>query len=878
MGEKMDAVIVISDDDISDEDSANDGDDSEENKQSTESMAESSSSSTEPKKLSKRASMNNRTWCNIRQEKHNSKHKSASSTDQIRTPTIIDESDDLPDLDSNEECIFVQVFEEEINDDSDCMIVDEWDAGSPTKNSNVGKPVNNDCTRSAFTSLNNKRKLENKNYTPGKDLIEGTSSDKIEKSVTSKKLDFTETICEKTESSQKNEGCRKFPVLSSEGRAKLANILKTVNPKSLQKSKSVEQASKEDSASGSPKTQDKWSFTIERHFSDILSGGSPQGKTTSEENSPEKIHSPSYLSPPKLSNGSFQPITSSPMREHPPVLEPEITKPSAFSNYRPSKSPGTSPTPSKRLKLGRCVSATTTVKNNYEIVNMRLGKSLSLESDVPKGRTIRTSSDIVLNSWNSKRSDVRNFFKPIPSSSSVADTPTLSTRTLKDWQNLRPFNVEFPTKAGLEDSLSMKLSKMHIDTIGVCFEEEGPYCLRHAIKFTHDFSLKYIPTVDIVKQLLFKGILENNQVDLMFSSYRTLRLIQQKYPGTLQIDWDTLKLVIDSVNLGLGFVKQDMVVLLRTSLFLQLTVACYGDELYNCDVVDPKGLRQSMAYKSLTFDSASYTGGVKQLTNWIVCCLTYGEFQEVQEISSPFFRERNQDIHPNQTEDVILRQEVRKILPLLQRLLKIAIEINLSCSDCARTCASELIKSFVYLSLGYKKLLLQTMQSSLLQFKLVSLMLENYCDCDAFSYYEFPSSVRDVVENLLQAQPPRMMNTPPTTPQSEEEEGGGDGVGRFVPKVSSVAVEELAMLQYYALKSYLQCSKAKSHVPLRIRVKLPEKEFGSLSPESMKELEKLPSHIEELRGLYLQLAIELTADTEKYLMMMLCLKDTTVKH
>ncbi|OWF45216.1 uncharacterized protein LOC110457317 [Mizuhopecten yessoensis] len=953
MDEKMDVVIVISDDDNTEEDSANGGDDSEDIEQSTEQHAEltsdqlslqyerdlemaielslqtnlaaTASSSSESRKSAKRALMHNRTWCNIRQEKQNLKQRPGSATERVSTPTVDDDSDDLPDLDTNEECIYVQVYEEEINDDSDCMIVeDSYQVVSgctgitKNKGSVPEKTVKNEYKKLAVTSTDTKHKSEKTSYTVQSDSDRGIDFEKTMESKTGKALDSSKTSSGETDSPEPSDketdssknGRKKLPILSLEGRAKLANILKTVNPRNLQKSKSVEESSKGQSATGhSSKSKEKWPFTIERHFSDILSGGSPLENDTGvhlRRNSPDKIKTnwkssnPATLSPPVLPKGSFQPITSSPGQEHPPLLQPQVTKPSlgqehlsllqpqvtkpsAFANYTSTKSPGSSPTPSKRLKLGRHSStggvSDKITKNNFQIVNMKLGKSLSFEANIPKRRVIRRPSEVVLEGWNSKCTDVRNFFKPIPSSSSTSEMPT---RTLKDWQNLKPFNVEFPVNEGLEDSLSLKLSKMHIDTIGVCFEEEGPYCLRHAIKFTHDFSLKYAPTGDIIKQMLYKGIIENNQVDLIYSSYRTLKLIQQKYPGIIQIDWDTIKLVMDTVNLGLSFIQQDVVVLLRASLFLQLTVTCYEDELYNRDVVDPKGLRQSMAYRSLTSDSLSYTGGVKQLTNWIVCCLTYGEFQEVQEISSPFFRERNPDKHqpnPNPEENVILRQELRKLLPLLQRLLKIAIEINLSSSDCARTCATELMKSFVYLSLSYKKLLLQTMQSNLLQFKLVSLMLENYCDCDAFSYYEFPSSVRDVVESLFQAQPPRMMNTPPTTPQSEEEAGDGDGEhgGRYVPKVSSVAVEELAMLQYYALQSYLQCSKAKSHIPLRVRVKSAEKEFGSLSAENLKELEKLPGHVEELRGHYLQLAIDLTQDTEKYLMMMLCLKDVTVK-
>ncbi|XP_060066653.1 uncharacterized protein LOC132546941 [Ylistrum balloti] len=890
MEEKMDSVIVISDDDDSDEEGSNDGDDSDEEQAecardkltldferdmemairlSLESMATSSSSSSKSKKPSKRASMHNRTWCKIRQEKQNSKQWSDSIADL--TPTIDEDSNDLPDLDSNEECIYVQVFEEEINDDSDCMIVDDYQSVSggctTTSHSKPDKSVINESQRSAFTYLENNSKVRDLGKTEG--------------SLTDKVLDSQKQSSKISESSKESDNGnkgnigRKLPILSSEGRAKLANILRTVNNKGLHKSKSLEESNKgHNSSEKSTHSEEKWPFTIERHFSDILSGGCPQ-ENKSTENSTDKVLSAGMLSPPAVPAGSFRPVSS--RHKCSPVLERQMSTPSAFTDTIPTKSPGLSPTPSKRLRLGRCISATSDniMKNNYEIVNMKLGKSISLDSNihVPKRRIVRKSDEVVLESGKPKPSDVRNFFKPIPSSSTYIDMPS---RTLKDWQNIKPFNMEFPAKEGLEDSLSLKLSKMHIDTIGVCFEEEGPYCLRHAIKFIYDFSLKYAPTSDIIKQLLFKGILENSQVDLMYSSYRTLKLIQQRYPGTIQIDWETLKLVMDNINLGLGFVQQDVVILLRISLFLQLTVTCYEDDLYYHDVVDPKGLRQSMAFKCLTSDSMSYTGCVKQLTNWVVCSLTYGEFQEVQEISSPFFRERNPGVNQSsQTENVILRQEVRKLLPLLQRLLKIAIDINLSCSDCARTCASELIKSFVYLSLGYKKLLLQTMQSSLLQFKLVILMLENNCECDTFSYYEFPSGVRDVMENLFQAQPPRLMNTPPTTPQSEEEEEAG--AGRLIPKVSSVAVEELAMLQYYALLSYLQCLKAKSHVPLRVRVKLPEKEFGSLSPENVKELEKLPTHIEELRGHYLQLAVDLTQDTEKYLMMMLCLKDTTSK-
>ncbi|XP_069140540.1 uncharacterized protein [Argopecten irradians] len=805
---------------------------------------------------SKKASMHNRSWCKIRPKLKRMKQGSESPNQQI----CIEDSDELPDLNSDEECIYVKVFEGKINKDSDCKVVEE-DMHNDSDCKVVDGEINNDSDcmivdETDTESISGSNTVQPMSIEPTTSTF--SSSNKPDGSKTSES-----TQAEEAKSSKSG---RKIPFLSSEGCARLSRILKTVRHKNLQKSKSVEEKSKEEnSPSCTPET---WPFTIERHFSDILSGNSPKGRSD-EKRSPETVQAPAS---PTLSvnipSESFRPIKCSPILEH-HGIEPQ----SAFSDYLPATStPVTSrsPTPSKRLKLCRSIGAKPTeVKNPFEIVNMRLGKSV--EFTIPKRRTLRLSGDTLTASSNP--SDMRRFFEPIPSSSQ--DVTALTVNTLKNWQNNKPFNAEFPSKDSTEDSLSLKLSRMHVDAIGINFEEEGSYCLRQALKFTHDFSLKYIPTVDIVRQLLYKGIIENSELDLLFSSHRTLRWIQQRYPDTVQIDWDMLKQVMDSVNFGVGFVQQDVVVLLRTSLFLQLTVACYEDDLYNRDVVDPKGLRQSMAYKSLTFENSSYTGGVKQLTNWIVCCLTYGEFQEALDISSPFFHEQNQDIDQNQ--DVISRQEVGKILPLLQKLLRIAVEINRSCSDCARYCASELMKSFVYLSQGYKKLLLQTMESSLLQFKLLSMMLENHCDCDSFSYYEFPSSVGEVVENLLLAHPPRMMNTPPTTPQSEEEEGGGDRAGRFTAKVSSVALEELAMLEYYTVKSFLQCSKAKSHIPLRRRTRLPSKEFGSLSQESLKDIERLPCYIEKLREHYLKLAIDLTPDTEKYLWMMLCLKDVSVR-
>lgn len=186
----------------------------------------------ELKKSSKKASMGNRTWCNIRQEKQCLKSTETG-------PITIDDWDDLPDLEMNEvECIYVKVYQDVCDDNSDCYIIDDDEI--PEK-----KP---------------RRKSEDVDTGRGKARTEESSS--VSKSSDQCNDPHSQELSDSGKEKRKN-------FLSVQGRAKLADIFRKTH-KTLKQSKSLEEQRKVDKASvGEPVKPKEWSFVMDRHFSGI---------------------------------------------------------------------------------------------------------------------------------------------------------------------------------------------------------------------------------------------------------------------------------------------------------------------------------------------------------------------------------------------------------------------------------------------------------------------------------------------------------------------------------------------------------------------------------------------------------------------------------
>lgn len=391
------------------------------------------------------------------------------------------------------------------------------------------------------------------------------------------------------------------------------------------------------------------------------------------------------------------------------------------------------------------------------------------------------------------------------------------------------------------DGLLGAFSQVHINTIEGCWEDEqNTGFMHHGLKFLVDFSNTCRPPQDLIERIVNEGILTCKSEELMIQSYNCLMCLYKKFPDILKIDFKIVQDTLECLNFGQSFCNQNSLLVRKTIYILRLIIMQFEDEMVTKNISEPKVMRQTGGYKALSYDCSF--NNVKELVNYVVYCLT------------------NEQTFNN---------EIPEILPLLQKLLFISIEVSSNTSAAAKAVAMELIKYYIYLpSIDHKKLLVQTMESNLLRYKLVTLVLERQCEftipCD-----EFPTKLQDIFSCFFKASPPTNVSTPPTTPQSDDESVGDSTVSST--GYPAIYVEELLMLLFEVLECYMQCDQDKSPAMLRRRAYMKREDFTYQLSEQEKD--NVLRNIEELRGHVLMLTPELTPASEHYISMMLCVVD-----
>ena len=387
------------------------------------------------------------------------------------------------------------------------------------------------------------------------------------------------------------------------------------------------------------------------------------------------------------------------------------------------------------------------------------------------------------------KTEIRHYFSPESRSNSIEKQRVV--------EFLKPMRVEVPE--AVVEHLSLDLQNIHINTIHACFDEDHPDFLHRGLEFLEDFLYKYSPAPDIVHQVLVHGLLHSRELPIMLKSYSILSRINQKYSGMIKVDWEMLKEVMDELCIGRGLFQQDPLILWLGSHFLKLFIAVLENELYDKDLTCQT--KTTLAYKLLSYDAAYLN--LKELVNWTVCSITCGEYLELID-------ERYTRIQSTNDEMKLKREDCPKILPLLQKLLALGINVSTSCKESSKVIASDLLKSYTYFpTLQHKKLLIETMKSDLLRYRFVTLVLERY-SIDGAVICEFPMDIRSIVDDLFTARPPRYGMTPPNTPQSDDEgEGPPLGQDRMAMYPQGV-IEEHVLLLYHVLQSHLHCTRSKS--------------------------------------------------------------------
>ncbi|XP_053407252.1 uncharacterized protein LOC123546925 isoform X2 [Mercenaria mercenaria] len=171
-------------------------------------------------------------------------------------------------------------------------------------------------------------------------------------------------------------------------------------------------------------------------------------------------------------------------------------------------------------------------------------------------------------------------------------------------------------------------------------------------------------------------------------------------------------------------------------------------------------------------------------------------------------------------------------------------------------------------NLADKQLLIKSVSSQLLQCKLVQYVLESQYDCNQTLGVAFPDSLEDIIQCFFKVMPLKNPLTPPTTPNDDvfrEDDG-------LLNMFSSEVTEEIAILLYFVVVSYLQVSNDKMYMALRLRVNLPERK-KRLRTEDVEELGRMHEHVDDLEHHFRCMTPDLTENTEHYLFLMRCLGD-----
>ncbi|CAC5389297.1 unnamed protein product [Mytilus coruscus] len=410
------------------------------------------------------------------------------------------------------------------------------------------------------------------------------------------------------------------------------------------------------------------------------------------------------------------------------------------------------------------------------------------------------------------------------------------------WQRHKSNIVNSRLDGDLENALVGAFSQFHINTVEGCWEDEqNPSFMRHGLKFLKNFSHSYSPPPELIERVIEQGIISSDSPELLKESVDCLMLVFDKYPEMLHIDFKHLQDSLERLNFGKSFSDQSHLLVSKTAYLLRLVILFYEYELTTRNVSDPKAMRKTASYKALSYDCGF--NNVKELiVNYIVPLL-----------------------HHEQT----FQNEIPEILPLLQKLLHISVEVSSNCNAAAKAIALELSKPYCYLpTIDHKKLYIQTLESTLLRYYLVTVVLERQCENTA-PCYDFPSRFQDVFNCFFQAYPPTNISTPPTTPQSEDD--SMDNYPNSTAGYPAINVEELLMLLFEVLQCYVQCEQDKSIATLRRRAYMKKEDFTMQLTDKDKDL--IFQGIEELRGRVLTLTPDLTPVSEKYLQLMLCVVD-----
>ncbi|XP_028668913.2 SUMO-interacting motif-containing protein 1 isoform X1 [Erpetoichthys calabaricus] len=255
------------------------------------------------------------------------------------------------------------------------------------------------------------------------------------------------------------------------------------------------------------------------------------------------------------------------------------------------------------------------------------------------------------------------------------------------------------------------MSSWRLRLVESTIEEKYP---KGTLEFLFDFvSPEYYPPNSIISHVLCGILLDPNSEELVTEAYGLLMKIQQLHPAglsTVQWDWELLSSVMMDKECQLSLATQRM--------FLQYVVQTLSDD-FQMNVI-LQSLQLSIVKSTLSCDKKFVN--VRNVVDWLFTFV----------ISSTSSEEsKKQTENKNETFKRKDAQERLSMICLLQKMLKLAMEVDRSPTCSSSKLSQELFQSManIVTSRQQRALFLTSLDSPLLCCKVLELYLNNLCLC-----------------------------------------------------------------------------------------------------------------------------------------------------
>ncbi|KAK7109671.1 hypothetical protein V1264_013671 [Littorina saxatilis] len=371
------------------------------------------------------------------------------------------------------------------------------------------------------------------------------------------------------------------------------------------------------------------------------------------------------------------------------------------------------------------------------------------------------------------------------------------------------------------------------------------------IDVLEDFTYRRKPPSSLIQKVVNNGFFAQVEEKVCTCSYVVVLKLWQMYPDLISIDvpsvlvaGDVMKKHLLSTNSSLGRGSRTssaarsrdtseggLPSFHQAKLFFQLYIKGLQLNLSECKLADQKSVSKSLTFTCLSSDGSQTL--VRQVMHWLDFCLVVRQPQHMG--------------------------EAKMWICQLQALLSVTVLVSRDRQEAAKKLASELKRTYKYLTDGsVKKELIQSVSSPLLLFYFLRLVMEDQCESTIVSS-QFPSSFREVIHNYYMALPPQDHMTPPPSPSDDE--------NAAAPMYSPQSCEELAMLIYFISKSFIACRQRRLSGDLRPQI-LKGSNLPALTPEERREFS---ISVQEFGAHLRTLSAEQTPATLTYINLLDCL-------